>query len=126
MNTNLIMSLLIQLMAALQPAPEPKTDIYIPALRSTNVFITTNLVTTNVLWWNYIGSDATNVSTEVSDEYLQKILKAGRLCKLLGHNWKDGREGEHSLAFLDYAPNIRYRHCTWCKLGQVKNTEDWK
>jgi hypothetical protein len=80
----------------------------------------------------------TNVSTNGLTEWkpenvtnlIQRLAKEGEICKVLGHQWRDGRPGEGEGSpvggwFADYHPNTSYRTCRMCGKCQSQMYE-WK
>lgn len=74
MNTNLIMGLLTQLVAALTPVPARE-----PAI----------LLSTNTVWVS-VKTYETGPTNSSTDETIRVWAKSGDICRVLDHNWVPG------------------------------------
>ena len=92
-------------------------------IRSVGLTATNGIDTGTVaIVWNHHGE-----IFKVQRSDIQKWAADGTLCKVLGHNWTNGRVGEgNGSYFADYHPGVYYRHCLLCKCGQSKSEGDWK
>lgn len=54
--------------------------------------------------------------------------KRGEICKIHGHQWRNGRPGEGStFSYADYHPNTVFRTCTVCGKCEAADTRlKWK
>jgi len=61
-------------------------------------------------------------------EVIEQLAKAGEICKVLGHKWRDGRPGEgNGLMYADYHPYTKFRTCEICGESQSCDTrERWQ
>jgi hypothetical protein len=55
-------------------------------------------------------------------DLVKKLVKAGDVCEVIGHKWKDGCGAEGCLVFHT-AP---VRHCVICGKIQTKEVSEWK
>jgi len=134
MNTNLIMGLLIQLVAALKEPAPPVSGSY------SNFYNVPSI--TNIVWGGIdlshrekLGTNAglpfiagpTNYVFRFTDEAIRELAKSGRICEVLGHRWEGGRVGEGPFnTFADFHPGVTFRHCSICGADQSKTEGDWK
>lgn len=83
----------------------------------------TNVVESAFYGTNTIRMTATNESRELM---ANMVAKDGTVCRLYGHNWRDGRPGESdTVRFADYHPGVSYRTCKLCGKTETQSLE-WK
>lgn len=71
--------------------------------------------------------ESTNVALVLNSNVMQKLIASGEVCKVAGHNWRNGRPGESDgFSFADYHPNTAYRTCKLCWVCQSRDTDAWK
>jgi len=86
--------------------------------------------------WN---SDTEQPGYQISRQAIQILAESGRICDVLGHNWRDGRPGEGegdplgvwlddtlNTVHADYHPNTWYRTCRICGKCEERSLGDWK
>jgi len=73
--------------------------------------------------WN---SDTEQPGYQISRQAIQILAKSGRICDVLGHNWRDGRPGEVDCIYADIHPNTWYRTCRICGKCEKRSLGDWK
>jgi len=68
----------------------------------------------------------------LTDASIRALAETGRLCEVLGHQWREGRPGEGydpdlglTLKYADYHPGTFYRTCTICGTCESRFLSDW-
>lgn len=66
-------------------------------------------------------------TSKQTEEMVRELAKRGDICKVFGHNWRDGRPGEgNGMTFADYHPGTVFRTCAICGTCQSQSLNDWK
>jgi hypothetical protein len=80
-------------------------------------------MTNRMAWaWN-IDNTIKDIRREGSmPDLVKKLVKAGDVCEVIGHKWKDGCGTEGCLNFH----TVPERHCVICGKIQTKEVSEWK
>lgn len=111
-----------------EPKPEPMTNIaflnWLSATTGCYIITATNCLATNTLvdWYDIETIREKNIASNL----VTRLAKAGEICKVFGHQWREGRrrEGESGW-YADNHPGIFYRTCKICEQCQSEKIE-WK
>ena len=64
----------------------------------------------------------------MSDQEVMQAITSGQVCRLVGHQWREGRPGQLAdeygtpFHFAEYDPNNTYRTCMLCRKCQMRPT----
>jgi len=84
-------------------------------------------------YWEDVWVCSPAVLVGISDDAVKALAKTGRICEVVGHNWRGGRPGEGETypgsgifsAYADHHPNTSYRTCKTC--GKCESQDhSWK
>lgn len=63
----------------------------------------------------------------VSDETIRHLCESGRVCEVMGHQWRDGRPGEgEDSQYADHHPGVFYRTCRLCEKCEKQSLSQWE
>jgi len=85
-----------------------------------------------------IAFDITNLIESVESkgqlvELIKTLAESGKICDVIGHQWRGGRPGEGmskdggwGVRYADYHPNTLYRTCIICGKCEAQTINDWE
>jgi len=63
----------------------------------------------------------------LSETSIRQLASSGRICKVLGHQWRNGLAGEGGgLEYCDYHPGISFRTCMVCGKVESQSLTQWQ